>query len=368
MHLNSNLNMSQKKLLKKICFNVFLPAFIFSILVIPNSVKALTVSPARIEVSGDPGTIVPLETQLFNEQNTASTFYYSFANFEAQGESGTPNFVSSGSGLETWFNTPESITLKSGEQKKVPVTIKIPENAQPGGYFAGIFLSTNSPKTEKAGDVSIGAKVGILVLLRVNGDIKEQGGVSDFQTRDKSKFYTALPISFSYRFQNSGSDRIRPTGKLTLRNILGLKSADLNANPADGNVLPFGSVRKFEVTWGKKENLETKESGFFNNVSYEWHNFAFGPYFTKLKLTYGSHNTIAESNMIIFVFPWHLILLILISLIILYILIHLAFKKYNHWVILQAEHLLEEKEEHEHTEHTHSNSNLNENKNSHHKI
>lgn len=331
----------------------------FAIVVSPMAASALTVSPVRVELVGDAGKVVTSEIQLFNEQTTDNTFYFSFANFEAQGETGTPNFVEATSGLATWIHTPESIVLKAGEQKKIPISITIPEGTQPGGYFAGIFLSTTPTKTNGGGEVSIGAKIGILTLLRVNGEVKEGGGILSFGTKDDSAFFTSLPISFLYRFQNGGSDRVKPDGTITVRNMLGIKSATLNANPADGNILPLGSIRKFDVVWDREQDKDkagntsqadqnaAEDLGFFEKVSHQWNHFAFGRYSAHLELSYGSQKTSMKTA--VWVFPWHLFLVIILPLILLILIFKFAAHRYNQWVILQAEHMLEAEHHWDHT-------------------
>ena len=310
----------------------------------PRLSSALTVSPARLEISGDAGKLVASEIGLFNEQTTPSTFYFSTANFEAQGEGGTPNFVSSTTGLASWIKTPESIVLKAGEQKKIPFTITIPEGTQPGGYFAGIFLSTTPTKAEGGGDVSIGARVGILVLLRVNGDIQEGATLSDFQTTDGKSFFTSLPVGFEYRFKNGGSDRVIPDGFITIKHLFGWTSAKVAANEERGNVLPFGSVRKFAPIWGgTKAELEelTSDTGFFDAAARQWKHFAFGRYKATLDVAYGISNKHVQAQTSFWVIPWQLLLLIVGGLLIIFFGFRFIARRYNHWVIMQAEQMLE---------------------------
>ena len=67
------------------CASLFLVSFSY--------VHALTISPARVEFGGNPGQTITGEYILINNKNVTKTFYSSFENFEAQGETGTPNFV-----------------------------------------------------------------------------------------------------------------------------------------------------------------------------------------------------------------------------------------------------------------------------------
>src|SRR5581483_7899599 len=134
-----------------------------------NSVFALTVSPIKVEISGDPGQTLGGNITLINEEGQPQKFYSSFANFEAKGESGTPYFVPATSGLGTWISVASEVDLKPGEQKSLPYTITIPKGTPSGGYYAAIFWSTTPPVPVQGSDqqVSISGRLGILVLLTV---------------------------------------------------------------------------------------------------------------------------------------------------------------------------------------------------------
>lgn len=206
---------------------------------------AITITPVRFEISTDAGQTVTGEMVVMNEQEETKTLYSSYENFEARGENGSPTFVPAVEGLATWISTENSITLGPKESKVVPFSITIPAGADAGGHFAAIFWSSNP---SEPGQVSIGAKIGTLVLLTVSGDIMEDGAVTDFSTKDGQKKFDALPVGFTYRFQNGGNDRIKPSGLLVVKNMFGMTRKNLPANQVEGNVLPK-STRRFEVVW-----------------------------------------------------------------------------------------------------------------------
>lgn len=309
--------------------------------VFPNTASALSLSPVRFELSGDPGQIIEEEFSVINETEATETFYFSFVNFEAQGESGTPSFVDAKEGLATWIKTEtNSIGIGPKEQKKVPFKIQIPKNAEAGGHFGVIFLG-NSPKGE-GNSVSVGSQTGILVLLSVNGIVREEAGLFDYGIKNGKFFHKTLPVNLIYRFKNDGNDRIKPQGKITVRNMLFLPTEKLNANPIEGNVLP-GSTRKFEIPWIEYErplNYLPKESfmgRFWDEVVYEWKNFAFGFYIANLKVNYGVQNIAKVSDTtFFFVFPWELSIIMLIVLLVLYFGGRTLIRKYNRYIISKA--------------------------------
>jgi hypothetical protein len=296
------------------------------------SASALTISPARVEITGDKGETLNDSFLLINEQDTEQTYYTSVEAFDSQGESGTPNFTASKEGLPSWITVEEKITVKKGERLKIPYTITIPQDAESGGHFAAIFLSTVPPSTSE-GQVSVGAKVGMLVLLKVTGDVKEEGGLLSFILKDEKKFLTSLPVDFVYRFSNKGNDRVKPEGEVVVKNLFGGEVAKLDANKALGNVLP-GSVRRFEVRLGEKE-APAVSAPFFEHVSFQKENFALGMYTAHLDLSFGNSGK-AESKVTYFVFPWQLMTVTIVGVLILLIVLVSLLKQYNKWIIKQA--------------------------------
>lgn len=321
---------------KKSLIALILIAVLFS----NKSAHAITITPVRFEISTDAGQTVSGEMIVMNEQDEAKTLYSSYENFEARGENGTPTFVPATDGLATWISTETSITLEARESKVVPFTISVPQGAEAGGHFAAIFWSSNP---NEPGQVSIGAKIGTLVLLTVSGDITEEGKVMDFSTKDGQKKFDALPVGFTYRFQNGGNDRIKPEGLLVVKNMFGMTTKNLPANQVEGNVLPK-SIRRFEVVWqsdsDKSLTLADAEKisneSFFETITRQWNNFALGKYTAYLDISYGAKNQKTSAMYSFFVFPWQLLLTLGLLLMLVFFLLRNGIKHYNKWIISQA--------------------------------
>jgi hypothetical protein len=329
-----------KKTLIALSFVLSFAAFV----AMPHGAHALTLTPPKIEVAGDPGETVTAVMTVINDSGKAAVYYSSFANFASQGESGTPAIVTADDDLGTWITVPESITLAPGAARDITVSIAIPKNAAPGGHFAAVFWGTqpNAPVKKQTG---IGAKTGSLVLLRVNGDIPESGGVIEFDTVGGDHFFTALPIPFYYRFQNGGGDRINPKGDIVMKDMLFITGARVPGNPVDGNILP-NSTRKFTTVWAGKAGAEgVPPSGFFKAVKYEFKNFAFGRYAAHLKLSYGTKGEVTDSVVHVWVFPWHLTLFVIVLAALIWFLSRMGVRHFEHWAIEEAEVMLEKKEE-----------------------
>jgi len=306
-----------------------------------RSAYALTITPIRIELKSNPGTTVEANVTITNEQKASANFYPSFANFEAQGESGNPTFSDDSHDLASWMSTDQLVHLEPNESKTVKIKISIPSDADPGGHFAAAFFGTLPPNKSGNGQIGIGAKTGTLILLSVNGDVKESAGLLDFYPLDHKTFYNTLPVSFSYRFRNDGGDRIKPAGSITMHDIFYIPEDSIDANPSSGNILP-NSTRRFGVDWIKspRDKEYTEPTGvfakFFGTALYEWHNYAFGPYFVKLNLLYGTSATRVSKMAFIFVFPWQLLICLAIILIIIFWGGKKLIRRYNRHIIQKA--------------------------------
>jgi hypothetical protein len=223
--------------------------------------RAITISPVILEISGTPGQSLRQGFKLMNETNKPSNFYLSAMNFkQKEGAEGEPQFFEALSGEESLANwmrfTKEPIFLNPGEVKQLEFTIDIPSYAAAGGYFAALFAG-DAPTNFSGSGVGVSAKVGMLILLRVEGKVIEDGKLLEFKLKQGKKIYNSLPVDFIYRFENLGNVHLKPSGFIEIRNMVGRLSASLSVEPK--NILP-SSVRTFENQWLKKFYNEKPKS------------------------------------------------------------------------------------------------------------
>lgn len=299
---------------------------------------ALTISPARVEITADPGTVYHGEIEIFNEQEEKKTFFTSSENFEPRGDSGAPHFIGAENGLATWIQTENQVTLEPGERAIVPFSISIGQDAEPGGHFAAIFFGSQAPGVQGNGEVSIGGKIGVLILLRVAGDIPEGGGLLEFSAKENKRFFSSLPVTFVYRVNNIGGDRVVPHGEVKIKNTFQITSAKILANEKEGSVLP-NSTRKFEVSWGsgQSSNPEGEKAGFFETAIKQLRGFHFGWYTANLDIVWGDDlSQTANTKYNFFIIPWQLLTLIIIIFLAVGFIGRILLKKYNRHIIDRA--------------------------------
>jgi hypothetical protein len=322
-----------------------------------SSVLAMTISPPVQEFIADPGSVEKGMVKLYNDEDNAKTLYVNVQRFTARGEKGEPGFFDEEIDdymLASWIHLERTqITLEPGQRIEIPYIISVPSYAEAGGHYAAIFWSTQPPNVEGSG-VAIASKIGSLVLLRVQGEIIEQGRLLDFSLKEEKKFYAHLPIDFNIRFENTGNVHLKPFGMIEIsdmfypvRNLfsnrVGEKTDRILVNMAispESAEIPIGNVlsqskRMFEASWNKNKAIENPQT-FFEKAKYEKENFAFGKYKGLLNLQYGSQPQNIQEKIVFWVFPWHLILTCLGGLVFLILFIFFGIKRYNRWIVKRA--------------------------------
>lgn len=312
---------------------------------------ALTISPPRFELAANPGQRAEAMVKLFNETDRELVLYSSSSNFTAaEDEEGVPKFYDLKEGeedLSKWIEIEKGpITIAPQETKEIPFAINVPGFADPGGHYASIFFGSGLPDGSGGSGVGLSEKIGALILLRVSGDILEEGRLVEFKLKDPKPFYDHLPVGFTLTFENSGNVHLKPQGEVAITNLLGQKSgkADVNKDQISGgkNILPRTS-RHFEASWTRGLYQEPG-TGFFGKLRAEMDNFALGRYKAVLDLGYGSQSKKEKAEAVFWVFPWHLILVVVLGSAALVAVLVLAVKSYNRWIIKQVMGKMDQKD------------------------
>lgn len=310
------------------------------------SAASITVSPPKIELEMEKGQEVRQTITITNGEASELVLATSVSDFTASGESGEATFTEDGQtafSLSSWISLPnETITVPAQGRIEMPFTVRIPANAEAGGHFGTIFFS---PVTSGGGDIAVKQKVGVLLLVKVKGEIKEQGTLDIFDTfnakvdpdqvhkTSPQAIFEKFPINLAVRITNTGNVHSKPSGKITLKNtfgqiltrvgeeavlsptgaITGTKLVDyLPVNDRSGNVLP-GSSRVFLQTWKGYGSINYTQDGKKEIV---WKGLGFGRYTAELELNYASNN-LPKQTISFWILPWKVIgggIIILIAL------------------------------------------------------
>lgn len=291
-----------------------------------NSGQALEIGPTVLNLTANPGDVLNVNVSVRNVASTSLIVRGQINDFVAAGEDGIPKIildesVESPYSLKTWVSTPAQMTLKSRELKTLPVTISVPSNASPGGYYGVIRFTSNPPELEGTG-VALSASVGALIILKVNGEAKQQLSIQEFSTSKNGTtgwFFEAVPIQFTERIKNSGNIHEEPTGLVTVTDMFGNKVVNLMINQPPGKILP-DSIRKFT------QPLDSTSIG--NRI-------LFGLYHADLTVNYGDGQT-AKSSLSFWVIPYTLIIICIFGLVAGFFLLRYLIKRYNRAIIARS--------------------------------
>ena len=224
-------------------------------LFLSNQVNAQTgqgvgISPLTFELTANPGDVIVNQLKVYNPNESTIGIKMEVEDFTVTGEIGHVKIEPAETetySIARWVTTePETFSLGPRGQRFVTFTIRIPENAEPGGHYGSILAGTTAVVGEEFLGAAVTGRVGALVLLSVSGEVKEHLVVKEFHDTGYSEYG---PIDFTMRFENTGTIHVKPKGYITIVNWLGRKVADIEIPHL--NVLP-DSIRKIETSWNQK--------------------------------------------------------------------------------------------------------------------
>ncbi len=286
---------------------VFGFAFFFAI----PSVSAFSVSPALVEVSLDKGESKNGTISITSTEDHDVSYEVSFQNFVAKGEDGQQDFVANNTVYQDidWI-TPQinNFTIEKGGSIDIPYVVTVPKDARPGGHFVAMFVSQKKSDVQIGTGASVRSQIGVLFLIRANGEIKESLDIESFRVVQSENAFNRLPVVFETRFKNLGNVHLKPIGDIVIENAFGRTSAVIPLNPRGSFVLT-NSVRRMESIWGNNvEGGGVVSGGLINELVSEWRNFAIGPYTARIVGYYGDLKQPISEQIRFWVFPWHLFL------------------------------------------------------------
>lgn len=250
------------------------------------------VGPGRTEVALQPGETVVQEITVTNRISDNRTF-----KLEVEDISGSDNPRESvqlaGSeygpySVRDYISFPnDTFTLALGERARIPVTITVPPNAEPGGYYGSVLVSTvRTPGSvsDSAPRSPIIARVGSLFFITVPGETIREGETKEISPIADHWWYEKGPISLGVLYENTGSVHLNPYGEVSVTNMFGEEVGFVQLEP--WFVLPK-SLRLREITWDRE--------------------FLLGRYTVTAKINRGYDDLIDEVSTTFWVLPWKIV-------------------------------------------------------------
>ncbi|MFZ2886898.1 MAG: hypothetical protein WA021_03710 [Minisyncoccia bacterium] len=236
---------------------------------VAQGVEGLQIKPAVIEDRADPGETYNFTVNVTNVSETERTFYLTAQDIRGLDDRGNPLFAEPGEGtpyeLSGWVSFPgASITLKGGESRNVPITVRVPREAAPGSHFGGVFFDIEPQQAESTG-AAIALRVGSIIALRISGDTTEDARLREFST--EKRIYSTPNVGFNSRVENLGNVLLRPHGLIEITDMRGTNVATVRVNDTGAPIFPE-TDRVFTTSWNHD-------------------GFAFGRYQAIVSLVYG---------------------------------------------------------------------------------
>lgn len=138
--------------------------------------------------------------------------------------------------------------LDFGQKIAIPIQIKIPLNASPGGHYAAVIISNAPSRSQKdVGGARVISRLGALFFVRVKGEVKEEGQLKEIRLAGPQRlFHEKGPFTFELLFENTGTVHLVPYGQLRVTNLFGETVGEL---PVDAYFALPSSLRYREVEW-----------------------------------------------------------------------------------------------------------------------
>jgi len=290
----------------------------------------LTVGPARQQITINPGETTSFGIKYYNQSEIPLSGAVNVADFVVDSTDGSPRIIENSDQASPKFSASkwvtlslDQITIAPNDRIIVSGSLSVPKDARPGGRYVTVYfeptIGTPTSVESDSGATGIAPRIASLLYIRVNGPITENAFISQMFAKS---FYEYGPVEVTANIINNGDYHIRPRGTFTLVNPLGgvIEQTSLK----EVNIFP-DALRIFTATVGEK--------------------WMMGRYKIVLNALYGEKAQIMEKSVYVWVFPWRVGIIVLLTLIILGIIGRAIYKNIIVKEATLEEELSEEKKE-----------------------
>jgi hypothetical protein len=215
--------------------------------------------------------------------------------------------------IKDYLSVPsKTFILEHNMSARIPVTIRVPRDAEPGGLYGSVLVDTVAIEA-KSGDTAgtepqsaIVARIGTLFFVTVPGDIARDGALQDFSTIPDKTFYQSSPVRFGILFENLGTMHLAPYGEMRITNLFDEEVGYLELEP--WFVLP-DSLRLREVSWDRE--------------------MLFGRYTATVYINRGYDDIVDEMSVTFWVLPWKPVLGIFAGLFLIFFIFRAFFRNFE---------------------------------------
>lgn len=250
------------------------------------------VGPGRTEIEVNPGETVIQEITVTNRISDDRIFELEVEDITGSRDgSSAVSLTGDARGpysIRDYISFPQDrLELELGERARIPVAITIPPDAEPGGYYGSVLVST--VRVADNGEVAaprspIIARVGSLFFVTVRGDTVREGKTLEVDLIDDKWWYESGPVNIGVLYENTGSVHLNPYGELSITNMFGEEVGFVELEP--WFVLPT-SLRVREISWDRE--------------------FLLGRYTVTARINRGYDDIVDEVHVSFWVMPWKIV-------------------------------------------------------------
>jgi len=274
------------------------------------------IGPGRFEIELAPGQSRTVELIISNRMGVGRVFSFNVEDMEASDRpDGAVQLLGDKEGpytIRDFISVPhEEFYLEHATRARVPVTISLPPDAEPGGRYGSILTSiVSDPGLDEGTGTRVGSaiisRIGTLFFVTTPGDIIRDSKLTDFSTINRQTFFSTSPINFLVEVENFGSVHTTPYGLLTITNILGEEVGAVELQP--WFVLP-ASVRTRQIEWSRE--------------------LLVGRYNATVQIHRGYDNIVDELQYSFWVIPWKLLLVVFVGLFVFFMILRFLFSRFE---------------------------------------
>ena len=212
-----------------------------------ESVDRITLSPVAKHYLFKPGEAKKDSFNVINDGDSAYDFsvYARPYSVGSTDEDYSPNFTAQPPNADVyqWVQFDKSqYHLKPGDSVEVKYTIRVPQNASPGGHYGVLFVETMPPANDKENSIMRRKRLGLIVYATVKGTFKTD---SSSQPISIPFFQLKPPVSASQTIANTGNGDFTVTGTMNVYDAFGTRKYQVTK---DYTILP-DSIRKMPFEW-----------------------------------------------------------------------------------------------------------------------
>lgn len=266
---------------------------------LPNSNRVFNdfvVGPGRFALEIAPGESKTVILNVSNRLGSKRLFRFTTEDMQANNEdtsNATIELLGDAVGpytIKDYITVPyDRFYIENNQRAVIPVTISIPPDAEPGGFYGSILTEVmpeerTADETDMTPSTALVSRIGTLFYVTTPGEIAYEGQLLDFTTVPDKSFFLEGPIDMGLVYENTGSVHLTPYGNVTVKNILGDTVGEVELDP--WFVMPK-SVRTREISWNRE--------------------FLFGRYTVTADVERGYDNSVDTQSLVFWVFPWKIL-------------------------------------------------------------